>query len=110
MLLVTFGQCHFRLEASFVASALSSLIGYPTDALNVESLEDRFFLFLVSCKAIGFEVYNIRKFSCDEFELSFHLLNDLGLDATRLLAFGKPKPSPLVEVTKAPSYGDMVKS
>lgn len=109
-LLVAFGRCRFRLEISFIASALSSILGCPADALNVELLEDRIFLFSVSCKLLGLEIYNIRRFSCDEFELSFHLLNDKGLDAARLLASDKPRPFPWVEVGKKPSYADMAKS
>ena len=33
----------------------------------------------VSCKAVGFEVYKIRDLICDDFKLSFHLFNDVGL-------------------------------
>ena len=71
-------------------------------------IEDRIFIFSVSSKAIGFEIYRIRKFVCDELELSFHLFNDSGLASARsfssnLLIF------PWVEVRKKSSYADVVK-
>jgi hypothetical protein len=59
---------------------------------------------------VGFDVYKIRSFSCEEFELSFHLLNDAGLTAARLKASGQPKQFPWIEAGKKPSYADMVKS
>jgi hypothetical protein len=109
-LLVAFGRCRFRLEEAFVASSLSTILGCSGDALSVCSLEDRIFLFSVSCKLVGFEVYKIRSFSCEEFELSFHLLNNAGLAAARLKASGQPKQFPWIQAGKKPSYADMVKS
>jgi hypothetical protein len=62
---------------------LRSLLPPPLlKAFRVCQLEDRIFLFSVSCKAVGFEIYKLRIFSCDEFEVSFHLFN-VGLAAAR---------------------------
>lgn len=59
-----------------------------TDRFQVCLVEDR--VFLVSCKEVGFEIYKIRKFSCDDFELSFHLFNETSLAAARSLSSCKP--------------------
>ena len=94
LLLVAFGRCRFRLDLSFVADSLSAVLGCQPDDLRVEFLESRIFTFAVSCKEVGFEIYKIKSLSCDEFELSFHLLNDLGLDAARDFSSDKPAPAP----------------
>jgi len=99
-LLVAFGRCRFRLDDSFVASSLTSILGCSAEALHVCSLEDRIFLFSVSCKAVGFEIYRLRGFSCDEFELFFHLFNEAGLAAARVSISRQPEPFPWVEVRK----------
>ena len=49
-------------------------------------VEDGVFLFMVSCKEVGFGVYKIRKFECEDFKLSFHLFNDSSLVAARSLS------------------------
>ncbi|CAD6270538.1 unnamed protein product [Miscanthus lutarioriparius] len=78
-LLVAFGRCRFRLEESFVAQSLSAILGGPVDSFNVCLVEERIFLFSVSCKETGFEIYKLRAFKCVEFELFFQLFNDSGL-------------------------------
>lgn len=90
-LLVAFGRCHFRLEDHFVVDTLSSLVGGPAESFQVCLGADRVFLFLVSCKKVAFEIYNLYKFSCLEFELSFHLFNVAGLVVARLFIDGKPQ-------------------
>ena len=78
-LLVAFGRCRFRLDVPFVAGTLCMLFGSSSDSFKVGLVQDRIFLFNVSYKAVGFEIYKIRELSCDEFKLSFHLFNDAGL-------------------------------
>lgn len=85
-LLVAFGRCRFRLDDSFVACSLSAILGSPADSFRVCLVEERIFLFIVSCKAVGLEIYKIREFVCDEFKLSFHLFNATGLAAARSLS------------------------
>ena len=71
-------------------------------------IEDRIFIFSISSKAIGFEIYRIRKFVCDELELSFHLFNDSGLASARSFSSNLPV-FPWVEVRKKSSYADVKK-
>jgi hypothetical protein len=91
-LLVAFGRCRFCLDDSFAASSLSTILGCPTEALNVSLLKDRIFFFSVSCKEVGFEIYSLPSFACDEFVLFFHLFNEAGLVAAHSSAFGRSKP------------------
>lgn len=99
-LIAAFGRCRFRLNDTFVADSLCSILGCPAASLRVSALEDRIFLFTVSCKDVGLEIYRIRNFSCDKFELFFQLFNDSGLASARSLASDKPPPSAWVEVSK----------
>lgn len=105
-LLVAFGRCKSRLEESFVARTLGAILGGPAEHFLVSLVEDRIFFFLVSSKAIGFEVYKIRKFICAEFELSFHLFNEAGLSSARTFSSGLPV-YPWVEVSKKSSYAEV---
>lgn len=82
-LLVAFGRCRFRLDENFVAKTLGAFLGCFPESLHVCQLEDRIFLFTVSCKAVGLAVYNIRCCSCSEFEFFFQLFNESGLSLAR---------------------------
>lgn len=66
------------LDIDFVEQALCSILGGLDGSFTAYLIEHRVFLFTVSCKAVGFEVYIIRNFVCADFKLSFHLFNDLG--------------------------------
>ena len=107
-LLVALGRCRFRLDESFIASTLSAILGDLAEHFHVSLIEDRIFLFSVSSKAIGFEIYRIREFVCDELELSFHLFNDSGLASARSFS-SNLSVFPWVEVRKKSSYADVVK-
>lgn len=104
-LLVAFGRCRSRLDDLFVAEVLSAILGGPADSFQVSLVEDRIFLFLVSSKAVGFEVYKLKKFACSEFELFFQLFNDSGLSFARSHICSKPV-FPWVEVKKKFSFAD----
>nr|AWA45197.1 hypothetical protein SS81E14_000014 [Saccharum spontaneum] len=97
-MIVAFGRCRFRLNEDFTADCLSKILGGPTSAFHVSQIEDRIFFFLVSSKHIGFQVYKIRNFVCNEFELFFQLYNEAGLSFAR--AHINPKPFPWVDVRR----------
>ena len=107
-LLVALGRCCFRVDESFVASTLSAILGDLAEHFHVSLIEDRIFLFSISSRAIGCEIYRIRKFVYDELELSFHLFNDSGLASARSFS-SNLSVFPWVEVRKKSSYADMVK-
>lgn len=67
---------------------------------------------MVSCKEVGFEVYKIRKFECEDFKLSFHLFNDCSLATARSLSSSDGQQSfPWFEVgpKQKLSFADAVK-
>lgn len=106
-LLVAFGRCRSRLDVSFVASCLSSVLGGPASSFHASQFEDRIFFFLVSNKRVGLEIYKIKSFSCAEFEVFFHLFNENGLSRARSHSSSVPS-FPWVEV-RSKSFAQAVK-
>lgn len=108
-MLAAFGRCRFCLEESSVAQSLSAILGGPAESFNVCLVEERIFLFSVSCKEVGFEIYKLRTFKCADFELFFHLFNDSGLSFARSHTSCSPV-FPWEEVGKKPSYDETVQN
>lgn len=72
-LVLSFGQCQFRLTESSTANILQSVIGGVASKFRVCALGDRVFWFLVSSPAVGFHIYNLKSFECSQFKLFFNL-------------------------------------
>jgi hypothetical protein len=72
-MVVSFDRACFRLNDDSVSIALEAAIGGYCVDLKVSLLRDRVFYFNVSCKQIGFQVYNLKKFECKQFKCFFHL-------------------------------------
>ncbi|CAD6266675.1 unnamed protein product [Miscanthus lutarioriparius] len=111
-LLVAFGRCRFRLEEEFVKQTLRSILGNTKDSFNACLIDERIFLFTISCKEVGFEVCKIRSFECADYKLSFHLFNEAGLASANALVSASERQSfPWMEVgpKQKVSFADMVK-
>ncbi|TVU17546.1 hypothetical protein EJB05_33589, partial [Eragrostis curvula] len=75
-LLATFRRYTFRLTEDSVSLALQSCLGGSAAGFHVKFLSDRHFRFSVASKAVGFHVYNLRRFIGSTFDVYFHLWND----------------------------------
>jgi hypothetical protein len=58
-----------------VGFLLQSFIGGATDLFKVSPLSDRVFRFSLSCKDVGFTVYQLRSYACSTFKAYLHLWN-----------------------------------
>jgi hypothetical protein len=94
-----------------VGSLLQSTIGDLAQDFNVVLLSDRVFSFSVSCKQVGFFIYHLQFFKCDNFVVYFHLWNDGGPNWQReFLAFDSEEESSWQKVqSKKLSYAEVAK-
>jgi hypothetical protein len=67
-LVISFGRATFRLDIHTVAICLQASFGGTASLFKVQHLRDRSFKFSVASSAIGFEIYNLGKFSDKNFE------------------------------------------
>ena len=72
-LLATFRRYTFQLSEDSVALALQSCLGGTASSFHVQYQSDRHYRFSVSCKAVGFHVYNLWRFIRSCFDVYFHL-------------------------------------
>jgi len=75
-LLATFRRFLFRLTEDSVSLALQSCLGGLASKFHVVELSHNHFRFSVSCKAVGFHVYALRRFIGETFDVYFYLFNN----------------------------------
>jgi hypothetical protein len=73
LLVISFGRAVFRLDIHTVAMCLQASFGGTASLFKVQHLRDRSFKFSVSSSAVGFEIYNLGKFSDKNFEFFINL-------------------------------------
>lgn len=83
--------------------------------LAVQQLDDRVFKFSVSTKEVGFFIYNLRSFECEQFKINFHLWGNGGPQSNREQAIWEKEEADqwtLVNRKRSStrSYADAVKS
>jgi hypothetical protein len=77
-LVVSIGRCKFRISEHFFAVILQSVIGGLPNAFRIRALSDRVFRFSVHSQEVGFHVYRLRSYECNNFKIFFHLWNGGG--------------------------------
>lgn len=77
-LVASFGRCKFKLCPLSVGLILQATIGGSASDFGVIFLSDRVFRFSVSSKSVGFHIFNLRRFVCEEYKIFFNLWGNGG--------------------------------
>lgn len=78
VLVAAFGRSKFKLCSASAGSLLQAAIGGLAEHFRVSSLSDRVFKFFVASRSVGFFIFKLGSFSCEQFKVSFHLWGNGG--------------------------------
>jgi hypothetical protein len=73
VLLVSVGRCKFWLSESLVDLILQATMDGSAADFRPIQIADHVFKFIVASRNVGFHVYNLRSFSCDQYKIFFNL-------------------------------------
>jgi hypothetical protein len=78
VLVISFGRSKFKLDVHTVSIVLQACFGGVASLFHVKLLRDRTFRFAVASRSVGFQIYNIGKFSDKDFEFFVNLWGEGG--------------------------------
>jgi hypothetical protein len=77
-LLVSVGRCKYRVSEHSVCFLLQATLGGCTVDFKPLQIAARVFRFFVASKNVGFHIYKLRSFSCDQYQIFFNLWGNGG--------------------------------
>jgi hypothetical protein len=77
-LVVSVGKCKFRLNEHYVGLILQATLGGTAADFRPEQLSDGVFHFVVASKDVGFHIYKLRSFVCEQYHIFFNLWGNGG--------------------------------
>jgi hypothetical protein len=69
LMVLSVGRCKFRLTSLLLHHLLQAVIGGVLADFRVVHLADRVFRFSVASHQVGFHIYNLRSFECQDFKM-----------------------------------------
>jgi hypothetical protein len=77
-LIVSVGHCKFRLSEESIGFILQATLGGVAVDFRPTQISGRVFKFVVASRNVGFHIYNLRSFSCDQYNIFFNLWGNGG--------------------------------
>jgi hypothetical protein len=72
--IVSVGHCKFRLSEESIGFILQATLGGVAVDFRPTQISVRVFKFVVASRNVGFHIYNLRSFSCDQYKIFFQPL------------------------------------
>jgi hypothetical protein len=77
-LIVSVGRCKFKLTEHTIGFLLQATLGGTAVDFKLQQISNMVFKFVVASRNVGFHIYNLRSFSCEEYHIFFNLWNNGG--------------------------------
>jgi hypothetical protein len=77
-LIVSVGRCKYKLSEQSINLILQATLGGNAIDFRPQQVSDRVFKFFVASKNVGFHIYKLRSFSCDQYQIFFNLRSNGG--------------------------------
>jgi hypothetical protein len=72
-LLVSVANCKYKLLEFSIEMILQATIGRVAADFRPQQISNRVFKFVVTSKNVGFHIYNLCSFSCEQYKIFFNL-------------------------------------
>jgi hypothetical protein len=72
-LVASVGHCKFKLCENSIGVILQATLRGSMADFRPQRLSDRSFKFVVASRNVGFHIYNLKSFSCDQYQIFFNL-------------------------------------
>jgi hypothetical protein len=82
-LLASVGNCKLRLIEQSIGLILQATLGGQAADFRPIQISDRVFQFVVASRVVGFHIYHLRSYSCDQYKIFFNLWSNWGAQWTR---------------------------
>jgi hypothetical protein len=76
--IVSVGRCKLKLLEKTIGFLLQATIDGSVVDFRPQQISDRAFRFVVASRNVGFHIYNLWSFSCEEYHIFFNLWNNGG--------------------------------
>jgi hypothetical protein len=77
-LLVSVGRCKFKLSEQCIGFLLQANLGGVAVDFRPQQIYDRVFKFVVASRNVGFHIYKLRSYLCEQYKIFFHLSGNGG--------------------------------
>jgi hypothetical protein len=72
------GRCKYKLSEQSISLILQATLGGNAVDFIPQQVSDRVFKFFVASKNVGFHIYKLWSFSCDQYQIFFNLRSNGG--------------------------------